>query len=202
MKKQKKSNSVRRIKESITEFEYKKLMNAIRGDEIIRPNSKKNLLCSFTILFYTGLRVNELQELKLYHIKDLLEQGSCKLILPKTKSERKLFAGDEFNKQLKKLFTITVDTDLDARVITKGSVSSGKAGINGDVFIKQVNAKMKEILGDGYTSHSFRQGLITEMGSKQINTKIISKFIGHSDVKTTMRYINPTDDDLKGAMIR
>ena len=202
MKKQKKSNSVRRIKESITEFEYKKLMNAIRGDETIRPNSKKNLLCSFTILFYTGLRVNELQELKLYHIKDLLEQGSCKLILPKTKSERKLFAGDEFNKQLKKLFTITVDTDLDARVITKGSVSSGKAGINGDVFIKQVNAKMKEILGDGYTSHSFRQGLITEMGSKQINTKIISKFIGHSDVKTTMRYINPTDDDLKGAMIR
>jgi len=40
------------------------------------------------------------------------------------------------------------------------------------------------------------------MGSKQINTKIISKFIGHSDVKTTMRYINPTDDDLQNAMVR
>jgi integrase len=40
------------------------------------------------------------------------------------------------------------------------------------------------------------------MGSRSINTKIISKFIGHSDVKTTMRYINPTDEDLQRAMIR
>jgi len=61
---------------------------------------------------------------------------------------------------------------------------------------------MKDVLGSGYTSHSFRQGLITEMGSKSINTKIISKFIGHSDVKTTMRYINPTDDDIVNAMVR
>lgn len=61
---------------------------------------------------------------------------------------------------------------------------------------------MKEALGSGYTSHSFRQGLITEMGSKSINTKIISKFIGHADVKTTMMYINPTDDDIMNSLIR
>ena len=200
--KNKKKNIIKRIKESITEKEYKRLMNAVRGDEIIRPNSKQNLLRTFTILYYTGLRLNELQQMKLEHIKELLDTGTTKLILPKTKSERKLFAGDEFTKQLKRLFVISEDTDLDIKVITKGSVSSGRAGINHDVFIKQVNQKLKEILGSGYTSHSFRQGLITEMGSKQINTKIISKFIGHSDVKTTMRYINPTDDDIKGAMIR
>lgn len=87
-------------------------------------------------------------------------------------------------------------------MISKGSIKSGKAGINSDVFIKQVNLKMKEVLGSGYTSHSFRQGLISEMGAKGINAKIISKFIGHSDVKTTMGYIKPTDDDVKGAMIR
>jgi integrase/recombinase XerD len=140
--------------------------------------------------------------MRLSHIKELLEQGSSKLILLKTQSERKLFAGDEFKKQLIKIFTIDDTTDLKIRVITKGSVKSGRTGINHDVFIKQVNSKMKEILGNGYTSHSFRQGLITEMGSKQINAKIISKFIGHSDVKTTMRYINPTDEDLKNAMVR
>ena len=193
---------IKRIKESITQVEYKKLMNAVRGNEIIKPNSKQNLLRTFTILYYTGLRLNELQEMRLHHIKDLITLGCTKLVLPKTKSERKLFAGKEFIKELKRLFKFDSDTDLGRRVIAKGSVSSGKAGINHDVFIKQVNSKLKEILGSGYTSHSFRQGLITEMGSKQINTKIISKFIGHSDVKTTMRYINPTDEDLKGAMIR
>jgi len=202
MSKKKENKQVKRIKESITQVEYKKLMNAVRGDELLRKNTRSNLLRTFTILYFTGLRLNELQQMNLHQIKELLEQGSCKLILPKTKSERKLFAGDEFKKQLKRLFIISDDIDLDIRVISKGSVKSGKASINSDVFIKQVNSKLKEILGSGYTSHSFRQGLITEMGSKQINTKIISKFIGHSDVKTTMRYINPTDEDLKGAMIR
>ncbi len=197
-----KKNQVKRIKESVTELEYKKLMNAVRGDESLRDNTKQNLLRSFTILYYTGLRLNELQQMKLYHIQQLLENGSCKLVLSKTKSERKLFAGDEFKKQMKKLFNVTSEVDTDARIIAKGSVKTGKTGINNDVFIKQVNKTMKQILGEGYTSHSFRQGIITEMGSKSINTKIISKFIGHSDVKTTMRYINPTDDDIVNAMIR
>ena len=194
--------TIKRIKESITEKEYKKLMSYVRGDESIRNHSRQNLLRTFTILYFTGLRLNELQQMRLHHIAELLQDGTTKLVLSKTNSERKLFAGDAFKKELLKLFDISDNTDMQERVITKGSVKSNHTGINSDVFIKQVNVKIREILGSGYTSHSFRQGLITEMGAKQINTKIISKFIGHSDVKTTMRYINPTDEDLKGAMIR
>lgn len=201
-KNSKPKSKLKRIKESITEVEYKKLINAVRGDESLRPNTKDNLLRVFTILYFTGLRLNELQELRLRHIKELLDNSETKLILPKTKSERKLFAGDEFKKQLKKLFVFDSDTDLQIKVISKGSSQSKKESIHPLTFIAQVNEVMKQILGSGYTSHSFRQGLISEMASKQINTKIISKFIGHSDIKTTMHYIKPTDDDIKGAMIR
>ncbi len=201
-KNSKPKSKLKRIKESITEVEYKKLINAVRGDESLRPNTKDNLLRVFTILYFTGLRLNELQELRLRHIKELLDNSETKLILPKTKSERKLFAGDEFKKQLKKLFVFDSDTDIQIKVISKGSSQSKKESIHPLTFIAQVNEVMKQILGSGYTSHSFRQGLITEMASKQINTKIISKFIGHSDIKTTMHYIKPTDDDIKGAMIR
>ena len=191
----------KQIKESITKEEYKKLLHFTSNDINIKDNSKQNLLRTFTILYFTGLRLNELQQMKLQHIKELLENGVTKLILPKTKSERKLFASKEFKKELKTLFEqeLLNNTNLDKRIITK---KSSLNPINSDVFIKQVNSKMKEILGTGYTSHSFRQGLITQMASKGINTKIISKFIGHSDVKTTMGYIKPTDDDVKGAMIR
>jgi len=201
-KKQPKSNRVKRIKESVTQVGYKKLVNAVRGDEIIRPNTQQNLLRTFTILYYTGLRLNELQQLKLHHIKELLELDETKLILPKTKSERKLFAGVEFKRELRKLFKINDDTDLDIRVIVKGSSSSKKESINPLTFIAQVNEVMQSILGAGYTSHSFRQGLISEMGTKGINAKIIARFIGHSDVKITMQYIKPTDNDLRNAMIR
>ena len=200
--KSKKKSTTKRIKESIGELEYKKLMSAIRGDESLRANTQQNLLRAFTILYFTGLRLNELQEMKLLHIKELLEDGETKLLLPKTKSERKLFAGDEFKKQLKKLFVFETDTDLQIKVIAKGSSRNKKESIHPLTFITQVNKVMKSILGSGYTSHSFRQGLISEMGAKGINAKIISKFIGHSDVKTTMGYIKPTDDDVKGAMIR
>jgi len=148
------------------------------------------------------LRLNEVQELRIRNIQELLSIGTIKLILSKTKSQRKLYAAPEFKKMLLKVFKFSEDVDVEQRVIIKGSVASGRTGINPIVFISQVNKIMNDILGSGYTSHSFRQGLITEMGSKSINTKIISKFIGHSDVKTTMRYINPTDDDIINAMIR
>lgn len=202
MKPKNKKIKLKRIKESITEIEYKKLLNAVKGDETLRENTKQNLLRTFTILYFTGLRLNELQEMKLSHIKELIDNGETKLILPKTKSERKLFATDEFIKQLKKLFVFDSNIDLQIKVISKGSNKNKKESIHPLTFIAQVNDVMKSILGNGYTSHSFRQGLITQMASKQINTKIISKFIGHSDVKTTMGYIKPTDDDVKGAMIR
>lgn len=61
---------------------------------------------------------------------------------------------------------------------------------------------MKEILGNGFSSHSFRQGLITEMVNKSINIKIISQFVRHKNVSTTMGYIRPTDEQIVSNLIR
>ena len=194
--------TIKRIKENITEAEFKKLIYGVQGHDTLKEHTKVNLLRAFTLLYFTGLRLNEVQNMTLSNIKELLDLGQTKLILSKTSSERKLYVGEAFQKQLRRLFEFDRVMDLDSRVIAKGSNKSKKEGISHDVFIKQVNAVMKSILGEGYTSHSFRQGLITEMGSKGVNVKIISQFIGHSDVKTTMRYIKPTDDDVRGAMVR
>ena len=149
MKPKSKRKTPKRIKESVTEHEYKKLMSAVRGDESLRPNTQQNLLRAFTILYFTGLRLNELQQLRLHHIKELIDKGVTKLILPKTSSERKLFAGDEFKKQLKKLFVFETDTDLQIKVIAKGSNHSKRTGIHPLTFIAQVNDVMKSILGAG-----------------------------------------------------
>jgi len=191
-------STIKRIKENITEAEYKTLVYGVQGNGRLKEHTKQNLIRAFTLLYFTGLRLNEVQELTLWHIGELLEQGSTKLVLSKTKSERKLYAGTAFKKALQKY--VCVSGEPRNRVIAKGSNAS--ESLHPISFIAQVNAVMKSILGEGYTSHSFRQGLITEMGSKGVNVKIIAKFIGHSDVKTTMRYIKPTDDDVRGAMVR
>ena len=192
---------IKRIKENITEVEYKKLMSFIRGDENLRFNTKQNLLRTFTILFFTGLRVNEVQELKIKDIKNLLQDGNVKIDISKTSTQRKLYLTNSFQKELVKLFDFKKELD-ENRIISKGSDKNKRTSINNIVFIQQVNKTIKEILGEGYSSHSFRQGLITEMGSKSINIKIISQFVGHKNVSTTMEYIKPTDEQIREALIR
>ena len=192
---------IKRIKENITEVEYKKLMSFIRGNENLRFNTKQNLLRTFTILFFTGLRLNEVQELKIKDIKNLLQDGNVKIDISKTSTQRKLYLTNSFQKELVKLFDFKNELD-ENRIISKGSDKNKRTSINNIVFIQQVNKTIKEILGEGYSSHSFRQGLITEMGSKSINIKIISQFVGHKNVSTTMGYIKPTDEQIREALIR
>ena len=191
---------IKRIKENITEIEYKKLMSFTRGNEALRENTKLNLLRTFTILFFTGLRLNEVQELKIVDIKNLLENRNVKIDISKTSTQRKLYLTNSFQKELLKLFDFKSELD-DNKIISKGSDKNRKTSINKIVFIQQVNKTIKEILGEGFSSHSFRQGLITEMGSKSINIKIISQFVGHKNISTTMGYIKPTDEQIRGALV-
>lgn len=193
------AEKIKRIKESITEIEFKKLMSYIRGDESIRKNTKDNLLRTFIFLYFSGLRLNEVQELKIKDVKNLLDEGMIKVYVSKTSSERKIYLSSSFKKEIEKVFDFTSE-DNENRVIHKSVNKKDK--INNIVFIQQVNSKMKEILGAGFTSHSFRQGLITEMGSKSINVKIISNFIGHKNVSTTLGYIRPTDEQIRDALVR
>lgn len=190
-----KKKIVKRIKENISEVEYKKLMLSLRGDDSLRETTRLNLQRCFTILYYTGMRVNELQGLTIFHIKELVKNGSVKIFLNKTNSERKLYLTKNFKKDLLKCFEFEIEED-DNRVIFKASNKRKKTGIHPISFIQLVNKYLKYILGNGYTSHSFRQGLLSELGAKGTNIKIMSKFIGHSDVKTTLSYITPSDEDI------
>ena len=191
----------KKIKENITEVEYKKLMSFTRGNETLRNNTKLNLLRTFTILFFTGLRLNEVQELKIINIKNLIENKNVKIDISKTSTQRKLYLTNSFQKELLKLFDFKNELD-DNKIISKGSDKNKRTSINKIVFIQQVNKTIKEILGEGFSSHSFRQGLITEMGSKSINIKIISQFVGHKNISTTVGYIKPTDEQIRGALVR
>ena len=49
--------TVKRIKESVKESEYKKLLVYLKGDDSIRDLTRLNLQRTFTILYYTGLKL-------------------------------------------------------------------------------------------------------------------------------------------------
>jgi integrase len=192
------TKQIKKIKENISLKEYKKLTNSINGNDSIRIQTKSNLLRTFCILFYTGLRLNEIQNMRIYHIKELIETGTTKIDTSKTSTERKIYLSDDFKKDLLKIFNMNENSEH--RIIHRSNLCF--TGLHKIAYISLLNRHIKDILGNGYSSHSFRQGIISEMGSKGINTKIISKFIGHSDIKTTMRYIRPTDEDIIKSIIR
>ena len=101
----------KKIKENITEVEYKKLMSFTRGNETLRNNTKLNLLRTFTILFFTGLRLNEVQELKIINIKNLIENKNVKIELIKFDNSDLNFLkpiNTDFNKNIK-IFKDLVD---------------------------------------------------------------------------------------------
>ena len=190
--------ATRRIKKSITEKEYKILISHTKGDDSLKEFNRKRFLMIFTLLYYSGVRINELSQIRYKHIKEIIRNGETIIVTFKTKSERILYFSDQSIKEMKKYFDLSEDENN--YVIS--SWNNPKNRMHEISLINLVNKYMKKVLGEGFTSHSFRQGLLTEMGSRSINPKIIQSFIGHSDVKTTLRYIKPTAADVKMALVR
>lgn len=188
----------KRIRDDISEKEYKKLMSFIRGNENYRDYKKLNLLRTFCILYYSGLRLNEVRDLKYKDIYDLLENGMVKIYVSKTKSERKIYLSENFKKELIKLFSILNDRE-EYIIFNDRKVRSENGNIS---FINVVNKVIKEVLGDKFSSHSFRGGLISDMGRDGINIKMIKEFIGHKNVVTTMRYMKFSDEDIMMNLVR
>lgn len=191
----------KRIKESIGEMEYKRLMNFTKGDDDIKKFTKERFLKIYTLLYYTGIRVNEVSQLRVHDLKSIINEKEVKIITYKQKMERKLFFSDDAIKSIKKIFRKDLTLKDDAHLIRKQN--NPYATLSPTNLIETVNKHIQKALGDkSFTSHSFRQGLITDYASKGVNIRIIQEFIGHSDTKTTMRYIKPTETDIRSSLIR
>ena len=74
--------------------------------------------------------------------------------------------------------------------------------LNSIGFTKDFNQLIQIVLGKNYSTHSFRKGIITEMGVSGINPKIIQHFVSHKNISTTLNYINPTSDDIRNSLLR
>lgn len=190
--------ATRRIKKSITDKEYKILISHTKGDDSLKEFNRKRFLMIFSLLYYSGVRINELSQIKYKHMSEIIKHGETVIVTHKTKNERILYFSDQAIKEMRKYFDLSEDENN----YVIASWNNPKNRMHEISLINLVNKYMKKVLGDGFTSHSFRQGLLTEMGSKSINPKIIQSFIGHSDVKTTLHYIKPTSNDVKMSLVR
>ena len=188
-----------RIRENITEQHHQQIQTYLAGNTKLYPNTKQNIKVATTILYYTGIRLNEITQMTIKDLKTIISEKELIIKIHKQKRERKLFFSKDAIKEIKKLFDYSNENDNSLIIRAKGQTDKAP---HGATFINSVNKFIQKALNSNrYTSHSYRAGLITDM-AKSINTKFISQFIGHSDTKTTMRYIRATDTDLRECVVR
>ncbi len=188
---------MKKIRKPIQEKEFKTLLNYISSNPTMRSNTKENYFNLFTILYYTGARLNEIPQLTIEDLLLAIKKKELIIKAHKQKKERSIVLSDRAIKEFKK---ITEDQNPQHKVIkVKSNPFTTPSPIS---FIAKVNRVIQEVLGDRYSSHSFRAGVITELAVKGINPKIIQNFIGHSNINTTLNYISTSQEDIRNALVR
>ncbi|MDP3588890.1 MAG: site-specific integrase [Sulfuricurvum sp.] len=189
------SITTQKIKNNISEAEFKKLVSHLKGDENIRANRKERLLSIFHILYFTGMRINEVSQMTNNMLHELIETKKLIVKTHKTKNERVLYITDNGQKVLKKVFG---HIDANNQLVIRSERGNKNNALESPSLIRDANTYIKKVFGEEsrITSHSFRQTLITELAMSGVNTKIIQSLIGHKSISSTYRYIKPSEMDI------
>lgn len=189
---------MKKVRHSVGSAEYDKLVTHTMSDVSLKEHNRAKLLRIFGVLYYTGIRLNEISHITIGKLKQLTTEQGGVIYTSKTDKERKLYLSDNACKKLKQL--IKGETNLDAQIAC--SWNKATTPMHSISLISLVNSYMKKVLGAGYTSHSFRQGVITDMLSSGVATKVAQEFIGHSSPATTLRYDKPTEARIRNSLVR
>jgi len=184
--------SVQRIRDNITEKEFKYLIRHLQENINIRANRKDRLIKTFHLLYVTGLRVNETVQLTNNMMIELLSTNKVKVVAHKQKREKLIYLTEFGKKQLSKVFILEANNDY---IFTSERGKNERLAVNS--VIRDVNEYLRRVFPDKkLSSHSFRASLITDLANKNINVKTIAELVSHADTSTTYRYIRPSEQDI------
>lgn len=189
---------MKRIRHSISGDEYEKLITHVMSNVNIQEHNRTKLLRIFGVLYYTGIRLNEITHITIGKLRELVADQGGVIYTSKTDKERKLYLSETACKKLQRL--IKNETNDNAHIAA--SWNKVTTPMHSIALISLVNGYIKEVLGNGYTSHSFRQGIITDMLASGVATKVAQEFIGHASAATTLRYDRPTPERIRNSLVR
>jgi len=180
-----------RAKKPILKKEYERLTHAVHKSIVIKSPTKMKLIRAFTLLYLTGCRVSEIAELRTQDVKMMIQNNEYSLSNDtKTKSAR-LITFDENYAQiefLKKILPLD-----DGYLFAKNN--SNKA-MTVSALKLLMNKFIHRVLGELYSTHSFRTGYITTAHQQGLSLEHIREDIGHKNIATTARYATVTSAEI------
>jgi integrase len=166
---------VKTLPQSFDEKQLEKLINLL-GQICSRDYLK--LKAVFYFLFYTGIRIGELDNL---HRKDIdMEKKLAKIFVSKTKEERIVVFTEKTKDALKELFD-SEEEETNAFNINANAVQQR---------LKEFKKYCPEI---NLHAHTFRHSFAVNCLTKGVDVLTVSKLMGHKNIQTTERYLRLTD---------
>lgn len=172
----KKTKEVKTLPESFDEDYLEKILIPRLEQIIDKDYLKIKAICYF--LFYTGIRIGEID--RLYRKNFDLENNKAKIIVSKTKEERIIF----FTNKTKDIIKMYFDTEEET--INAFNTKSNT--------IKVRFYRLKEYFPEiNFHPHIFKHSFAVHCLRKGVDLLTVSKLLGHTNTRTTERYLKLTD---------
>ena len=188
----------RKIKKSIKKEDYLRLKEVLELKMLILKNSEsksvtsqqhklKNIEIAFTLLYYTGMRMSELRDIKLCDIVEAIQTKELYIYQSKTNSVRVANISLNGVQEFKEVFNVYLN-DVERNTYILRRWGKPKQNLSIGYIERLLNSFLRDTLGERYSTHSFRRGLINDMIIKGHSTIEIQKMIGHRHISTTSIY--------------
>ncbi|OTO77293.1 MULTISPECIES: tyrosine-type recombinase/integrase [unclassified Enterococcus] len=171
----------KRLKKAFTPVEVELMRNAC-----IKPKEK----ATFELLLSTGCRVTELT---LLAMENYDQQRGTITVIGKGNKERTVFV----NARAK----VAIDNYLMIKPHFEGSIICGLHGVGTQMTSNGIQKMVKEIAKRAHVAHAhphkFRRTAATFALKRGMSLNDVRRFLGHTDVDTTLQYIDTSGSDLK-----
>ena len=163
---------------------------------ILNKTEKQLLKDIFTIAFYTGMRLNEILNMRWRWVdlqKDIINVSNSKDFKTKNKSDRLI----PIHQKVKTILLIRFNSDLKQFVFYR--VSGIK--LNGEFISKKFKKAVREAgLNDEYHFHTLRHSFASNLVQRGISLYTVKELLGHENVKTTQIYSHLQAENLSQAV--
>lgn len=181
-----------RAKKPILKREFDRLIMAVKLNHEIKSPTKLKLTRAFTLLYLTGCRAGEIVNFTRDDLERMIIDNEYSLTnATKTRTPR-LISFDESRVQIEMLRALVPSisgTYLFAR-------NGADRPMTASALKLLMNSFIHAVLGELYSSHSFRAGYITAAHRQGLSLEHIRTDIGHRSIATTARYTTVSHEEI------
>jgi len=167
--------------------------------QILNKTDDQLLKNIFTTAFYTGMRLNEILNIKWSWInfsQDIITVKNSDGFKTKSKSERIIPIHHKVKSILLGYFPLGTQPKNDLIFYRKNNIK-----LNGEFISKQFKEAVRAAdLNDDIHFHSLRHSFASNLVQRGVNLYVVKELLGHENIKTTQIYSHLTQSSLSNAV--